>query len=359
VSRQIHVKYQDPADLIWLHAADQLDIRVVRSADAYAAWDGQGTLTLASDDYLDPDDCLAQMIFHEICHLLISGEASRNKPDWGLDNTSPKDLVYEYATNRLQAGMSGAYGLRQFMAVTTMWRSYYDGLPRDPLNPLDADPAVELARQGFKLAQQAPYREVLDAALSATAALAQTLKPVLPPDSLWKSALGAHPTGFHQYADESRLCRDCAWGISRKDGNVDCRMTRPGCRPASYGLSPESINIKKARLMSGQTACEYFETAFADDECLRCGACCREGFDVVEVGPRERFKQNHPELLEVRDDGRQVVPRPEGRCIALSGTGDIDDPFLCRCYDDRPKSCRDFAMGGDACLVARQRINIR
>jgi hypothetical protein len=122
MARTIQSNYQDPADLLWLQAAAALGIAVQRSADAYAAWDGRGTLTLASAEHLDPDDCLAQMIFHEVCHLLVSGEAARNLPDWGLDNTSAKDLVYEYATNRLQAALAQAYGLRDFLAVTTVWR---------------------------------------------------------------------------------------------------------------------------------------------------------------------------------------------------------------------------------------------
>lgn len=358
MSRHILATYQDPADLIWLHAAEQLDISVVRSADAYAAWDGQGTLTLASDEYLDPDDCLAQMIFHEICHLLVSGEASRNKPDWGLDNTSPKDLVYEYATNRLQAGVSGAYGLRQFMAVTTMWRSYYDGLPRDPLHPLDADPAVELARAGLKLAQQAPYREVLDAALTATSQLAFTLKTSAPGDSLWAQALVAHPSGFYAHTDSNLKCGDCAWGIGRKDGRVECRMTRTGCRPSNYSLADSNELPKVKRVDDTQPACEFFEPVFPDDECLRCGACCRQGFDVVEVGANERFTKKHPDLIEVRDNTRQVVPRPGGRCVALTGSGSNTASYLCNHYNDRPRACRDFAMGSDACLVARQRVNI-
>ena len=103
--------YQDPVDLIWLQAATRLGITVVRSADAYASWDGKGTLTLSCEEHLDADDCLAQMILHELCHLLVSGEGARQQTDWGLDNTSPRDLVYEYATNRLQAALAQALQL--------------------------------------------------------------------------------------------------------------------------------------------------------------------------------------------------------------------------------------------------------
>src|SRR5687768_17342745 len=129
------------------------------------------------------------MIFHELCHLLVSGEAARGKIDWGLDNTSPKDLVYEYATNRLQAALAQAYGLRSFMAVTTMWRAYYDALPRDPLARGD-DAAIPLARAGMQRARCAPYRDVLHAALSATASLADTLRPLASEESLWHFTQG-------------------------------------------------------------------------------------------------------------------------------------------------------------------------
>ena len=358
MSRNHRATHQELADQLWLHAARQLDIRVVRSADAYASWDGQGTLTLASDEFLDPDDCLAQMLLHEICHLLVSGEEARGKPDWGLDNTSPKDLVYEYATNRLQAALSGAYGLRQFMGVTTMWRPYYDALPRDPLQPQDPDPAVVLARTGLALARRSPYREVLHEALSGTAALAAELRPAVYDDSLWQLVPGKHPTGFHNHVNKGYTCGSCAWAITRKDKRIACRMTRQGCRPSNYCLGQDTDVQEVKRLDAAQSACEFFEQVFDDQECPSCGACCRQGFDVVEVAANERFAQVHPDLIEVREAGRQVVPRPQGRCIALQGTGTSDAPWLCRHYADRPQACRAFAVAGDACLVARQRVNI-
>jgi hypothetical protein len=356
VQRNIQAGCQDPADLIWLQAASALGIAVVRSADAYAAWDGKGTLTLASDQYLDPDDCLAQMIFHELCHLLVSGEGARGKADWGLDNTSPKDLVYEYATNRLQAALSQGYGLRTFMAVTTVWRAYYDALPRDPLAPGD-DAAIALARAGLERARHQPYRAILHAALSATAALADTLRVKAPTDSLWYFTHGQHPTGFRLHGDRALRCGDCAWAVTRR-GNIECRQTRPGCTPLDYSLGENTAAQNDVRLDPSQTACEHFELQLTQQDCFSCGACCHKGFDVVEVAKNERFARRHPELIEVRNAERRVVPRPAGSCVALSGSGKTDEPFLCRHYEDRPRSCRDFAIAGDACLVARQRAGI-
>ncbi len=352
--RNIQAGYQDPADLIWLHAAGALGITVARSADAYASWDGQGTLTLASPEYLDSDDCLAQMIFHELCHLLVSGEAARGKVDWGVDNTSPKDLVYEYATNRLQAALAQAYGLRNFLAVTTMWRAYYDALPQDPLAAGD-DAAIPLAQAGLHRARGAPYRAILHAALSATATLADTLRPVAPADSLWHFTQGRHPAGFRLNHDTALRCGNCAWAVVRSNGKLECRQTRSGCTPVSYTLGEEIDAQNAARFDPAQQACANYEAPLTQQDCFRCGACCHKGFDVVEVARNERFAKRHPDLIEVRSTGRCVVPRPDGRCVALAGTGASEDPFLCRHYDERPRSCRSFELGGDACLVARQR----
>jgi len=362
VPRNIQSSYQDPAAVIWLQAAAALGISVQRSADAYASWDGLGTLTLASDQYLDPDDCLAQMIFHEVCHLLVSGEAARKLPDWGLDNTSPKDLVYEYATNRLQAALAQAYGLRTFMAVTTVWRAYYDALPRDPLAPGE-DAAIPLARTGLERARCAPYREVLHAALAATATLADTLRPFAAASSLWRHTQGQHSAGFRLHPDSGLHCGECAWAISRRHGSLECRQTRPGCRPVNYSLADDSpADGRGQQRVTGispqQQACEHHEPPLSAEDCFHCGACCRQGFDVVEVAANERFAKRHPQLIEVRNGDRQVVPRPDGRCIALKGSGSSEEPFLCRHYADRPRSCRHFGLGGDACLLARQRCSM-
>jgi predicted SprT family Zn-dependent metalloprotease len=357
VPRTIKADYQDPANLIWLQAARALGVTVVRSTEAYASWDGKGTLTLSSDQDLDADDSLAQMIFHELCHLLVSGEQARERVDWGLDNTSPKDLVYEYATNRLQAALAQSYGLRTFMAVTTVWRAYYDALPRDPLAAGD-DAAITLARAGLERARNNPYRQVLHQALSATAALADALRPLAPADSLWRCTQGQHPLGFRLHDDATLRCGDCAWGIARRDGKLACRQLRPGCTPVSYSLADEAAAPRAPLLAAAQQACEHHEPRLTQQDCFRCGACCHRGFDVVEVAANETFAVRHADLIEVRSADRRVVPRPNGSCIALTGNGSTDLPFMCRHYDERPRSCRQFEVGGDACLSARRRAAV-
>jgi hypothetical protein len=355
--RTISSSYQDPTDLIWQQALTELHITLLRSADAYASWDGAGTLTLASAEFLDADDCLAQMIFHELCHLLVSGEKARQQADWGLDNTSPRDLVYEYATQRLQAALAQAYGLRGFMAVTTMFRPYYDVLPLDPLADCD-DPAQPLALAGFQLARSAPYRQVLHKALQATAALADAIHPHAPPRSLWSAYQPRHPSGFRVSPHAEPTCDACAWAVGHRGNTLQCRKTKIGNQPRSYSLADDAPAASPLRISVQQHGCHYWEPVLTDTSCFSCGACCHKGFDVVEVSPHETFAKRHPELIDVRSAERCVVPRPGGHCIALTGDGSAAQPYLCQHYKERPRSCRQFPVGGDACLQARQRCGI-
>ena len=135
--RAITYKYQDPLDLIWIHCARRLGWHVTMSREVYASWDGKNTLWIATPEDRDADDCVAQLIFHEICHALIAGEQGRQQIDWGLCNFDQRDLQHELACHRLQAGIAQRFDLRAFMAVTTEWRPYYDALPQDPLTQMD------------------------------------------------------------------------------------------------------------------------------------------------------------------------------------------------------------------------------
>src|SRR5687768_18471175 len=98
-------------DDIWVRAARELGFPVTRGGDAYVHWNG-GALQIAPDDELDADDSLAQLVLHEICHYLVEGKGARSRPDWGLDNTSERDLVREHACLRLQAHLTAPHGLR-------------------------------------------------------------------------------------------------------------------------------------------------------------------------------------------------------------------------------------------------------
>jgi Fe-S-cluster containining protein len=105
-----------------------------------------------------------------------------------------------------------------------------------------------------------------------------------------------------------------------------------------------------ARVDPSWPACERFEEKL---DCQRCAACCREAYEVVELSRRDPFVRAHPELIEKIDE-RLVLLRRDGRCPALSGDG----PYACRCYDDRPRTCREFERGSANCLDARRRVGL-
>jgi hypothetical protein len=317
-------------------------MKVSRSREVYASWDGKDTLSIAAREDFDADDSLGQMIFHEICHALVAGHG-KVRPDWGLSNTDDADLVFEHACHRVQAALAAPHGLRDFMAVTTQWRPYWDALPADPLAPCD-DPAQSIAVEAYARAQRPPYQKVLQDALTATAALAALVAPYGSAGSLWATVHPKHSTGFLANADSTLRCGQCAWAFSaRPGGALRCRQSEREGRQASW-VAPD------------ETACERWEPVFGEAECRTCGACCREGFDLVQVGLREPFARAHPSLVQRSSLGASV-PRPGGRCVALDGDG-VQAPFTCRYYEIRPKSCAQFPIGGAACLLARRRTGL-
>lgn len=181
--RVIDARYRDPLDEIWRAAARALGLRIVRSDEVFAATDGAGELTLGSPASLDPDDCLAQMVFHELCHSLVQGPESFREPDWGLDNLGDRDVAREHACLRVQAALARAHGLQGVLAPTTDFRSFYDALGADPLH--GDDPSVPLARAALERAKGPPWHPHLERALAATRAIGEVLAPFAAPDSLW------------------------------------------------------------------------------------------------------------------------------------------------------------------------------
>jgi hypothetical protein len=108
------------------------------------------------------------MILHELCHSLIEGRQSLHLADFGLDNASEQDVGREHACLRLQAWLTGQYGLRRVLAPTTDFRGYYDRLPAEPLAD-DTDPAATMARQGAERSAQSPWAPHLRQGLDASA----------------------------------------------------------------------------------------------------------------------------------------------------------------------------------------------
>jgi len=182
--RQVTKIYQDPLDLIWTETAKTLGMNLERSSDVFAAWDGKDTLTIGRGEDLDPDDSLAQMIFHEICHAIVQGPESLEQENWGLNNIDGRDDLREMACIRLQATLAQSYGLKEFFAVTTEWRSYQNELPEHPLTG-EEDPALEIAREAHKRATQGPWASIIDAALKATQTVVAAAEPFSNKESLY------------------------------------------------------------------------------------------------------------------------------------------------------------------------------
>ncbi|HEY1557917.1 MAG TPA: hypothetical protein VGF94_23975, partial [Kofleriaceae bacterium] len=262
--RDVTARYVDPLAYVWIAAARRIGLAIARTADAYAATDGRGTLAIAEDRALDADDSLAQMIFHELCHSLVEGEASFAAPDWGMDNTSVDHDWREHACLRTQWLLAGRHGLRGVFAPTTEFRAFWDTLADagDDVLADRADRSVQAAIAAVRRADEAPWAPALGDALAATARIAAAVAPTLrstapaaaattaPAPPLWALAIAPpppHPTGLPA-GDAASHCGDCAW------------RGRGRCHQAGKRVDP------------AWPACAHYEAAL---DCQTCGACCR------------------------------------------------------------------------------------
>lgn len=177
--------YRDPLDAVWIGAVEHMGLRVVRADGAYADYDGRGTLIIGTERILDPDDCLAQILFHEICHWLVEGRDAVRLVGWGLCNETLRDLRRENACLRVQAALAAPFGLRRVLANTTDHRAYYDALPDDPLTQ-DDDHTVEPARLAIARAGERPWAPWLSRALEATATIVEAACPFAAEPSLFR-----------------------------------------------------------------------------------------------------------------------------------------------------------------------------
>ncbi len=180
--RPIQARYLDPVELVWLATARRLGLHVRRDQAIFSMTDGEGLLALGPRDSLDADDCLAQMVFHEICHWITNGLETFHERDWAFplwDDVDPR----EHACLRLQAELSGRYGLRTWMGPTGGFRQYYDRIPADTLAPIDDSPweadVVQIAASAIARSAGAPWVGPVSEALAATAAIQGVLRPFL------------------------------------------------------------------------------------------------------------------------------------------------------------------------------------
>lgn len=180
--RPIRARYVDPVEVIWLATATRLGFTIRRNPDIFSMTDGTGLLALGPRDDLDEDDCLTQMLFHEICHWITNGLETFHERDWGFPLWGPLD-VREHASLRLQAWWSARHGLRAQFGPTGLFRQYYDRIPEDVLQPIDDTPweaaVIASARQAIAQAQGAPWWQPIEEAMAATAAIKATITPFL------------------------------------------------------------------------------------------------------------------------------------------------------------------------------------
>jgi Putative zinc- or iron-chelating domain len=338
-------RYEDPLDRVWLVAAERLGFRIERSPDVYASTDGQRTIIVGTDDTLDADDCLAQMILHELCHAAVEGEDAEHKVDWGLDNETERDVAREHACLRLQAYLTGLYGLRGLLAPTTDYRAFWDALADDPFAASDGrrDASAVAARAAAYRMGKSPWAPHVHEALAASAAIARAVPLVGGPGampSLWSKVEPAptpHPLAHAPVAAGGNHCGECAWSF-RARGAARC------------------WHVESARLDPAWPACVRFEPA-AELDCLTCGACCREAYHSVEISRREPVIKRHPELVVVHDNYLELKREGE-RCAALEGGRTPQEGYACRIYEDRPRTCREFTRGSKNCLDARRRVGL-
>ena len=160
----------------WLALLKIVGIAVTRRSDSWVSYDGR-VLNIAPDDELDDDDCIAQIVLHELCHHFVEGPASMMKPDWGLDNMDARHEAHEHAALRLQAAVLDRYGLRDVLVPTTDFRPYYEQLGVNPLQVhAGGDRSVEaMAREGLERFDASELRALIDARLERVVASAAEL----------------------------------------------------------------------------------------------------------------------------------------------------------------------------------------
>lgn len=347
--------YQDPLEQLWIQCAHRIGFEIVRTPEAYASYDGKGRILIATSEQFDPDDNLGQMIFHELCHALVQGDEGEHAVDWGLDNTRIGNPWREHACLRVQAWLADQYGLRDFLAPTTDYRvTFWNSLGADPLEGPEHDGgfrerSVVAARLALTRSHRPRWHQPLEEALSRTQKIAEILCKVtlstskgdsLP--SLWGTFTDLpppHPSGVAAIvpATRNQKCEACAWSFDYR-GALRCR------------------HAPKIKLTRDAPACAAFEPRERVD-CLTCGACCREAYDSVEVGLRDPVRTLHPDMV-VRQGGRLKLRRDHLRCAALLGGESPKEPYHCRIYEGRPRTCRDFSQGSENCLAARRKVGL-
>jgi Fe-S-cluster containining protein len=99
------------------------------------------------------------------------------------------------------------------------------------------------------------------------------------------------------------------------------------------------------------------------EDCVRCGACCFLGYDVLLSPGEVDYFDRRPHLVSLTvvhrlSNGmelRFLRKQPDERCICLEGRlGNV----RCSIYDERPGLCREFEPGSPDCLAARRKMGL-
>lgn len=93
-------------------------------------------------------------------------------------------------------------------------------------------------------------------------------------------------------------------------------------------------------------------------DCATCFACCLYERHLPIDQAKVEGRRLNESLMDAADLAAKALPADyEQPCIWLVIEQDsIDDGPCGKClhYEQRPKCCRDFTKGGEACLAARE-----
>ncbi len=147
-------------------------LQVGRARGSWVSYRGhERTIVVAPDDELDDDDCLLQIVLHELCHWMVQGEAAAEHDDWGLNNQTDDDEPAEHAALVLQRSILMPTGLQDVLEPTTDFRAYYRSL----LHRSPADAVLLSARAGMERWMAHPCRDPMQSVLEQAARLYDVL----------------------------------------------------------------------------------------------------------------------------------------------------------------------------------------
>lgn len=116
---------EDPLESLWCGVLAGLGLNLSRDTEAFVAYDGAGTLSIAPPQALDADDTLTQLVVHELCHWACEGPRACEQVDWGF-GPPDEDTAPERRCLVLQAHLGRLFGLETLLRPTTDFAPWYD-----------------------------------------------------------------------------------------------------------------------------------------------------------------------------------------------------------------------------------------